>query len=278
MKKNGQMSKHKLRGSGLSRLLFRMLCLDPSLETSPENWDPYFEWRLLQADKFIRRFGGRVNVCDKTVLDFGCGFGSMSFVLAEAGARRVVGVDIDQDRIAFARTKLATDFKRFSGSVDFVLPDEIKDERFDMVISEDCFEHYADPIGIMNNFRLLLGPKGRVVIGFSPLWKSPYGGHISHMTKVPWAHLVFPEHIIMQERMRYRPQERATAFSEMKGGLNKMTYEKFLKTMQESGYKIDFLATNLSENKMMPFVNLVRRLPICFEFFTKNLYAIVAPE
>ena len=98
------------------------------------------------------------------------------------------------------------------------------------------------------------------------------------MTKLPWAHLLFRERIIMLERGRYRPDENSRTFAEMRGGLNKMTYAKFLKTLRASGYQIDYLATNISETKLMPAVNLVRRLPFCFEYFTKNLYAIVRPE
>jgi len=50
---------------------------------------------------------------------------------------------------------------------------------------------------------------GLLVIGFSPLWKAPYGGHIRFMTKLPWAHLIFPEEVIMAERRRFRPDEEA---------------------------------------------------------------------
>jgi SAM-dependent methyltransferase len=164
------------------------------------------------------------------------------------------------------------------GKIEFLLPDELTAECFDLALSEDCFEHYEDPERIMKMLRNYLKPDGRVFIGFSPLWKSPSGGHINYMTKLPWAHLLFPERIIMLERRRYRPDEDARTFAEMRGGLNKMTYAKFLTTMRASGYRIDYLASNISESKLIPAVNVVRRLPFCFEYFTKNLYAIVRPE
>jgi len=43
------------------------------------------------------------------------------------------------------------------------------------------------------------------------------------MTPLPWAHLLFPESVIMNERKRFRPDENANKFEEVKGGLNKMT-------------------------------------------------------
>ena len=258
--------------------LFHLICIRTPREPSSEDKEKYFRWRLSQAATFVNRFGGRIEFRGRSILDFGCGFGSMSFFLAQQGANRVVGIDIDAQRVAFARNKLESEFKHLLGKVEFGLPTDVKEERFDLVVSEDCFEHYEDCVGIMKTIRHLLYEGGQVMIGFSPLWKSPYGGHIGYMTKVPWAHLLFPERIIMRERKRYRPNEDAKTFSEMKGGLNKMTYAKFIQTMRTTGYWIEFLATNVSESKMMPFVNVVRRLPFCFEYFTKNLYAIVRPE
>jgi SAM-dependent methyltransferase len=243
-----------------------------------EENEEYFSWRVSQAEIFFARFGGRVEIRDKTILDLGCGFGSTCIFLAQQGARRVVGVDTDDDRVAFARKKLSAEYSGLARKVAFLALDELKEERFDLVISQDCFEHYQDPMEVMRAIRGLLVERGQVVIGFSPLWKSPYGGHLGYMTKVPWVHLLFPERIIMRERRRYRPQEDARSFSEMRGGLNKMTYARFLELMRDSEYKIEFLETNLSEKRLRCFVNLVRRLPFCFEYFTKNLYAIVRPD
>jgi len=47
----------------------------------------------------------------------------------------------------------------------------------------------------------------RIAIGFGPLWKSPYGGHIGYMTRLPWAHLLFSERAIMRERRRFFPND-----------------------------------------------------------------------
>jgi SAM-dependent methyltransferase len=277
--KNGPILEPETSLTGiLCQAIFHLVCHRRAPECSAEDKEKYFRWRLSEAAKFINRFDGRVNVFGKSILDFGCGYGSMSFFLAQNGARRVVGVDIDSDRVAFARNKLNSEFSNLSGRIEFALPSELGQERFDLVVSEDCFPHYRDPVGVMKSFRDFLGDAGQVVIGFSPLWKSSYGGQIRYMTKVPWAHLLFPERIIMRERKRYRPNENARTFSEVRGGLNKMTYSKFLETIRDSGYKIDYLTTNVSESKMTFFVNFVRRLPFCFEYLTKNLYAIVSLE
>src|SRR5205823_4919717 len=157
------------------------ICIRPAPVSTMEDKEEYFRWRLSQAAEFMSRFGHRVDIFGKSILDFGCGFGSMSFFLAQKGARRVVGTDLDKERVEFARNKLASEFHPLLGTIEFALPGELKGERFDLVISEDCFEHYDDPLAVMKAFRNFLTEDGRVVIGFSPLWKSPYGGHITYM-------------------------------------------------------------------------------------------------
>ena len=34
-------------------------------------------------------------------------------------------------------------------------------------------------------------------VAFGPPWKAPYGGGVD--SKLPWAHLVFPERVIFEE-------------------------------------------------------------------------------
>jgi hypothetical protein len=60
------------------------------------------------------------------------------------------------------------------------------------VFSKDSFEHFAEPEAIVERMIEVLQPDGRLVIGFDPLWKGPTVGHIDFMTKLPWAHLLFP--------------------------------------------------------------------------------------
>ena len=87
--------------------------------------------------------------------------------------------------------------------VKLELADDLGHDKFDIVLSKDSFEHYNDPENQIFTMQQYLKEEGILVIGFGPLWKSPYGGHISWMTKFPWAHLIFPESVIMAERKTY---------------------------------------------------------------------------
>jgi SAM-dependent methyltransferase len=188
----------------------------------------------------------------------------------------VVGIDINKHAIDFAKSKLADDYQKLSNIVEFKHVDDIKNEKFDIVLSKDCFEHYADPENFIFTMKQHLKKEGILVIGFGPLWKAPYGGHINFMTKVPWAHLIFPESVIMAERKRFRPDENAESFEQVAGGLNKMTFKRYLNIIQESGLEIEYFKTNVSsKSRLMGLFNVLRRIPFCKEFFTYNLYSIM---
>lgn len=195
--------------------------------------------------------------------------------MALNGARKVVGIDINKNSIDFARSKLANDYRNLLNIVEFKLADDIKQEKFDIVLSKDSFEHYDDPESFICTMKQYLQKEGIMVIGFGPLWKSPYGGHISYMTKVPWAHLIFPESVIMAERKRFRPNEDARSFEQIVGGLNKMTFTRYLNIVKESDLEILYFKTNVSPGKLIILLNVLRRIPFCREFFTVNLYSVL---
>ena len=264
----------ELNMESLAQKLFHLLCVK-HYHLSEDYSETSFQEGFDSAKRFFDRFDGRLDVGDKTVLDFGCGFGSTGIHIALNGARRIVGIDIDKDRVNFAKQKLASDYQNLSGVIEFRLASDMGSEKFDVVLSKDSFEHYTDPENIIAIMKKHLRPDGTIAIGFGPLWKSPYGGHISFMTKIPWAHLLFPETVIMHERKRFRPDEDAESFGQIRGGLNKMTLERYLSIIRESGLEFEFFRTNASNRKLIPLFNVLRRIPFCREYFTVNVYSIV---
>ena len=265
----------------LSARLFHRLCRrDASM---PENYgDAHFRAGLGSTDRFFARLPDELLLEGRTVIDYGCGDGAGAIWAARKGARRVLGVDVAD--VSFAREKTLEHFPELADPVEFrqiVDPRDLDGERFDVVLSKNTFEHVDDPEGYVASMKALVAEGGDVVIGFSPLWKSPWGGHIDFMTRFPWAHLLFPEHVIMAERRRFRPDEDARRFEEIKGGLNRMTLEHFESVMSASGLEPHYFEVNAAAKTrsrvrwaVLGLMRGLARIPLLREYFAFSVHGV----
>src|SRR5689334_22054768 len=94
------------------------------------------------------------------------------------------------------------------------------------------------------------------------------------MTRLPWAHLLFPEDVIMAERRRFRPQEHVRHFEEIRGGLNRMTLARFHALMAATGLRRRWFATNVSDHPAVRAAAVLARVPPLREYFTMNIYSV----
>jgi SAM-dependent methyltransferase len=234
----------------------------------------YHEHDVESTRRFFARFRGALDLQGKSVLDVGCGRGAVCAEAARLGAARIVGTDLSippQVRRLLAEDPAAAEVELLE--TDGTLR-ELGTRRFDVVISKDSFEHYANPEQFAGTLAALLEPGGTLAVGFGPLWKSPTGGHIEYMTGLPWAHLLFPEPVLMAERRRFRPDEDARRFEEIRGGLNRMTLARFERIMGSSGLERVYYATNVSDNPIVRVMAAASALPGLEEFFTTNVYGL----
>lgn len=108
---------------------------------------------------------------DLTILDLGCGPGSITLDLAhQVPLGRVVGIDRAESQVALAR---AAAIERGFTNVDFQLGDagdvRIADGEFDLIFSHALFEHLANPVQVLKDLRRLLRREGRIALR-SPDW------------------------------------------------------------------------------------------------------------
>lgn len=145
-------------------------------------------FRRCAFPSFGRGLGGMPDFAGKRVLDFGCGRGGMVQRVMEAGAASATGIELNPDYIAFARTKVAS---QWDGRAEFLCEDirEIELEPADIVVSSDVMEHVMSLPDTLRAVVNACKPGGELYIGFSPLWHSPYGHHRLIAPKMPWAHL-----------------------------------------------------------------------------------------
>lgn len=257
--------------------IFPLFC---TREFKKISFDYEFRKSLSEIDDFLCRYKNKLNFKGKTIIDIGFGLGAMCFYMGENGAKKVVGIEIDEEYLNYAKNKLENEYKYLSNIVQFKLPNEVGTERFDIVFSKSCFEHYANPEKFIHTMKKYMKESGIMVIGFSPLWKSPYGGHIGYLTKLPWAHLIFSEEIIGDELKRLRgPEFNIDNYGQGIHGLNKMNYNRFKNIIMSSGLKIEFLEINRFTKKYHEvigiIINLLRRIPFLEEYFTINVYCIL---
>jgi SAM-dependent methyltransferase len=172
---------------------------------------------------------------DKTVIDFGCGDGVATLDLARHGAAKVIGLDILQGALDKATNNAAA-----AGLAGFCEFSTSTNTKADVIISLDAFEHFGDPAAILEIMHTLLKPGGCVMASFGPTWYHPLGGHLFSM--FPWAHLLFSETALIRWRADIRP-DGATQFSEVEGGLNRMTIARFERLVSASKFRIETLET-----------------------------------
>jgi SAM-dependent methyltransferase len=257
-----------------SRWLFHQIT-DKNYVYTPESGIRGAEPDEESDSRFVKRFGGNLEFEGKAALDVGCGMGSLCARAARAGASEIVGIDLD---VAPAEARIRERYPDVAERVELVRTagglEELSGRQFDLVTSKDSMEHFPDPESFVHLLVALVKPGGELAIGFSPLWKSPKGGHIDYMTRVPWAHLLFSEETIMAERRRFRPHENAISFAEIKGGLNKMTLARFRSIMGGTELEPIYFEINVSDHPAVKAMRALTKVRPLREYFTQSVYSI----
>lgn len=191
----------------------------------------YTEIAYAQNSKLVSHLGQEFldRIAGKTVIDFGCGHGLQAVELAARGAGEVIGLDIREDVLVEARQHALS-----AGVAEHCHFATSTSRLADFAISLDAFEHFDNPAAILRIMDSLLKPEGEVVVSFGPTWYHPKGGHL--FSVFPWAHLVFSEKALIRWRSTFKT-DGATRFTEVAGGLNRMTIRKFEKLVAESPFR-----------------------------------------
>ncbi len=128
----------------------------------PERFDPAtMRGELLEAEHLARYRWVAQLAPGRRVLDAGCGTAYGSAILAEAGAREVVGVDVAAEVLDSVRARLPSTVTLEQGDVR-ELP--FPDGSFDLVVCFEVIEHVDEPDRALDEFRRVLGPDGMLAV------------------------------------------------------------------------------------------------------------------
>lgn len=228
--------------------------------------------------------GPPLHLRGKSVLEIGCGRGNRTLEAAAHGARRVVGFDPFQPSMDAARTSLANLTASWARNVSFVHGkiEAIGDEAFDVIISEDAFEHVMDVRGLLEELHRHLAPGGRVYIGFGPLYHAPNGDH-GWLRAVlpgggwfpwPWGHLYLRDYAFRKLSQQHGQPVIATHDWPYLD-LNQHTIDDYRGLFVKSGFRIASLRTNSVHSLKGRVVRALSRLPGLARYLTLNIFVVL---
>jgi ubiquinone/menaquinone biosynthesis C-methylase UbiE len=210
--------------------------------------------------------GVKFKFYDKKVLEIGCGQGGISTYFSVAGAKEVIGIDLNTYHLNIAnkfKQKIEKDLNRQNElNLKFLEMNayDMKFEpgSFDVIIADNVFEHFMDTkLVLEQSFKLLKSGGVLVVPNFNSIY-SKYGLHLKNGIKMPWANLIFSEKTIceaMQMLAKKDPSilkaypglinnpKKVKDLREY-GDLNSMTHKRFVREVKESGFKLDYFGIN----------------------------------
>lgn len=209
-------------------------------------------------------------VSGKRVVDFGCGAGYQSIALVKKYDCKVVGIDTNLRTLERA-VRNAEYYGVDSADLSFMqsAPPNLQGA-FDIVISQNSFEHFPNPEDALDQMTALLNGEGKVLLTFGPPWLAPYGSHMHFFCKVPWVNILFPEETVMKVRGYFR-DDGARRYEDVESGLNKMTVSKFESIVASSGLRIAERRYDCVKG-----VNWIGRVPLLRELFINHVTATLS--
>lgn len=136
----------------------------------------------------------------KQVLDVGCGLGGNLAYFHERGADIVTGIDISHEQIGCTRSMFEELYPHYMKRTRFVTTDAshmpFPDNSFDVLVSNDTFEHIENLVGTLEECLRVLRPGGHLYAYFPPFY-APWGAHMINWIQVPWCQVFFSEKTIL---------------------------------------------------------------------------------
>ncbi len=154
------------------------------LESRPERYDAGMELLTLGSLTQVKREIARHIPSGSSVLDLGCGTGTLAQMCAERGAR-VTGVDANSGMLSMAAKNSPS--ANFMNSSLCHLDEHFEDESFDFILSTLAFSELtrAERIHVLKQIKRLLKKGGRIFIGDEIIPDNLFAKGLYHLFRLP---------------------------------------------------------------------------------------------
>ena len=120
------------------------------------------EFTHLYQEHIIRYMFATQFVESKTVLDAGCGTGYGPFLLSQKSAKKVVGIDLSKEAIAYCNSHYKSPNLEFKE--DDCTRCHFNDSEFDIITSFEVIEHLKDPRSFLSEVKRVLKKDGLFIL------------------------------------------------------------------------------------------------------------------
>jgi SAM-dependent methyltransferase len=250
------------------------------VEVAPGLTVPQFALELSKSAQqrarlFRDRLPAQIDLRERSVLVLGRGAGHLAIELAQSGAHKVVALDLTHRLMKLSALRLENEPPRceielrpFRGNCS-----ELDDDKFGVIFAVDPFRQprpASQPQELVAELASRLEDGGSLGIGIRAPWMSPYGGNTD--SRLPWAHLIFPEPVIFEEFRRVRRESQARSFADV--GIHRITLARFRAVMAGSGLECVAVKTNVGDGMKLRLFRTLSRVGPLEELFTQNIYGV----
>lgn len=240
-----------------------------------ESAQSYSEAQYSWAKKSLTLYDKYADIKDKYILDAGCGPGGKSVFYAEKGCKSVIGIDIDESRIKYAKEFAS---KKNISNIEFItgsladLPFE--SNKFDFIFLNDVVEHINRPLlsKALEECKRVIKPDGRICLEFPP-WSSYDASHLYDYIFIPWCQVIFSTETLVNVMKRLNPAQPAMGklsvidhFLE----LNHITIRESKELFKNLGFKIIHFDLIILLN-----IKFIRFIPLLNKYMTRRVVAVL---